>query len=629
MKKNLPFRSDIVFLRAASVLAVLFYHFKILPFRSGYVGVDVFFVISGYLMTRIILSGFDKNSFSLAEFYRRRVSRIFPALLTVVLFFAAVVFFLVRIDFFPYVKSAFASTLFFSNVHYYLNLGSGYFGNISKETFLIHTWSLSVEWQFYLLYPLLLLPLRKLYLRKTPLFSWIFAGLVGLSLVSAFFHRAVLRDESFTFYMFYPRAWEMMAGGMAFLFAEKIRFLPLNVRNGLVISCIFVIGICCVFGVFGGSRWFPFPRIVASSVSALATAAIIWCNVDWKIFRLGVTGFLGRVSYSLYLWHWPLWVLCLLLGLAASPYWKVVFILLSVLLATASYHLIEKKRYRNVKPLLALTAVVAIGFFFLGRMSERAVMGSQELIRLAETRHGYLDGENFNEQFLVPTHFLYKSKFKESHAENWGTDSTKKNIIVLGNSHVAMFNRVFRDHYRNSDSVRTIHVSVAGIPPRENAPKTDREEKHLFDYFYRGWFPNNGKHIDLVVISWDYSEQGLLSVMEDIDWIEGFFERHGTPTLYIGQNEVYDQSYPMVRYIDHLFGRTTPPQPACVAMNEILKEKLKEKYIDIMGVEVQRVAPDGTPYMFDDDHLTQYGAEQYFPHIAERLRARLESQKRP
>jgi len=479
MGKTLSFRSDIVFLRAASVLAVLFYHFKILPFRSGFVGVDVFFVISGYLMTRIILSGFDKNSFSLAEFYRRRVSRIVPALLAVVLFFAPLVFFIFRIDFFPYVKSAFASNLFFSNIHYYLNLGDdgGYFNNASKETFLIHTWSLSVEWQFYLLYPLLLLPLRKLYLRRKQLFSWIFVGLVGLSLASAFFHRVVLADESFTFYMFYPRAWEMMAGGLAFLFAEKVRFLHPKTRNGLVLACIFVIGLCCVLGF---NQWFPFPGIVASSISALATAAIIWCNVDWRIFRLGITDYLGRISYSLYLWHWPLWVLCLLFGLSVSPIWKVIFILLSVLLAVASYHLVEKKRYRNVKPLLAMAAVTALGFFFLGKVSPVTVYRSPAEARLAEVRHGYLHGEEMREQFATPATppRLLSGK---AYAETWIADSTKKNIIILGDSHAAMFNKVFKDHYLQSDSLHTIHVGLSGTFPMEDT-RTIKFQKQAYPH---------------------------------------------------------------------------------------------------------------------------------------------------
>ena len=168
----LKFRYDISFLRALSVLAVVFYHFNFSFFKGGFVGVDIFFVISGYLMTKIILSGFGKDNFDVLEFYKRRVVRIFPALLTMIVIFGVVVYALIPTQFILYLNSAFSSSLFFSNIYYFLN--NGYFDQSSHSNFPLHTWSLSVEWQFYMILPLLLLILKKTYKNSRKTFNFIF-----------------------------------------------------------------------------------------------------------------------------------------------------------------------------------------------------------------------------------------------------------------------------------------------------------------------------------------------------------------------------------------------------------------------------------------------------------------------
>lgn len=127
----MKFRNDISFLRALSVVAVLLYHFKFSFFRGGFIGVDIFFVISGYLMTRIILSGLSDNNFSLSDFYRKRLMRIFPALLAMITFFGILIYFCIPTQWLIYTKQCFASSLFFSNIAFYY-WDAGYFrGSIS------------------------------------------------------------------------------------------------------------------------------------------------------------------------------------------------------------------------------------------------------------------------------------------------------------------------------------------------------------------------------------------------------------------------------------------------------------------------------------------------------------------
>ncbi|CAG5072036.1 hypothetical protein DYBT9623_03974 [Dyadobacter sp. CECT 9623] len=149
------FRYDINALRALAVLGVVLFHYKVPYFQGGFSGVDIFFVISGYLMTRIIIRGLAKGNFSVIEFYSRRVKRILPGLLFLILCLTVINFFLyLPVDYSDFVKNAAASAVFYSNILYYK---SDYFDASSENNMLLHTWSLSVEWQFYLILPLVLM----------------------------------------------------------------------------------------------------------------------------------------------------------------------------------------------------------------------------------------------------------------------------------------------------------------------------------------------------------------------------------------------------------------------------------------------------------------------------------------
>ena len=233
----LKFRYDISFLRALSVLAVVFYHFNFSFFKGGFVGVDIFFVISGYLMTKIILSGFGKDNFDVLEFYKRRVVRIFPALLTMIVIFGVVVYALIPTQFILYLNSAFSSSLFFSNIYYFLN--NGYFDQSSHSNFLLHTWSLSVEWQFYMILPLLLLILKKTYKNSRKTFNFIFILIAALSFISMLVHN--FYSSTFSFFIFYTRAWEMMLGGLSFLYEKELQKASQKVKSLTIGICFLII----------------------------------------------------------------------------------------------------------------------------------------------------------------------------------------------------------------------------------------------------------------------------------------------------------------------------------------------------------------------------------------------------
>src|SRR5690606_4017278 len=213
------FRADINGLRAIAVIGVVLFHFSAALSPGGFAGVDVFFVISGFLMTGIIFSGVTKGSeknvksFSLLRFYKSRALRIVPALAVLCLFLLVFGWlFLIPLDYKELGKHAAGSIAFISNIVYWQE--AGYFDSASHEKWLLHTWSLSVEWQFYILYPLVLLVLFQfLSIRLAKLFV-----LLGAVLGFAFCVFATYKWADASYYLLPTRAWQMLAGGVAYLY---------------------------------------------------------------------------------------------------------------------------------------------------------------------------------------------------------------------------------------------------------------------------------------------------------------------------------------------------------------------------------------------------------------------------
>src|SRR5215467_8291702 len=201
-------RNDIDGLRAIAVLAVILFHLRVAPFGGGFIGVDVFFVISGFLITGLILNDIRKDRFSIAHFYERRVRRILPALFTVLAVTSIACCVLLPPDQLHDFGNSLAATVMFSSNLFFWK-GSGYFRAPAEMKPLLHTWSLAVEEQFYILYPLFLWIVSK-FLRK----RYDFALLVALLLSFAFSLWGAHHARSATFYLAPFRAWELVLGGL-------------------------------------------------------------------------------------------------------------------------------------------------------------------------------------------------------------------------------------------------------------------------------------------------------------------------------------------------------------------------------------------------------------------------------
>lgn len=294
--KNFQYRADIDGLRAIAVLVVVLFHAGF-GCSGGFVGVDVFFVISGYLITSLIWKDLESNKFTFTNFWARRARRIVPPLvvLTIITIIAGW-FILLPSDFKSLGRATAAQSIFGANVHYWLD--SGYFSPNADEKPLLHTWSLAVEEQFYLIVPFLLWIMYKLKRSRWTVISILGAGFI-ISLALSIY--GVSKFPSATFYLLPTRAWELLTGSiLAFL---PVFIVPRLLREISAFSGLLLI----LIPVFLYTAETPFPGL-AALLPCLGTALLIYINQSKttisSILSARPIVFIGLISYSLYLWHW-------------------------------------------------------------------------------------------------------------------------------------------------------------------------------------------------------------------------------------------------------------------------------------------------------------------------------------
>lgn len=327
------YRPEIDGLRAVAVLPVLFFHAGFELFSGGFVGVDVFFVISGYLITSIIVDGIDNNKFSIAYFYERRARRILPALCFVMLFsipFAWVWMIPNQIQDFS--QSLIAVSIFVSNIFFWRE--TDYFLTATEELPLIHTWSLAVEEQFYLLFPIFLILSWRL--GKNRVF-WI---LVLIALISFALCEWGWRNKpDATFFLLPTRAWELLAGSIAAFVIQK---------HGTQENNFFgLVGIIAIIApMFAYSRQTPFPSIYTVLPILGTTLVILYANGRTIVSKFLSNKFfisIGLISYSVYLWHQPVFAFARIrFPNYLSDSFTVGLCILSLLLGYLSWKFIER-----------------------------------------------------------------------------------------------------------------------------------------------------------------------------------------------------------------------------------------------------------------------------------------------
>lgn len=343
------FRYDINALRALAVSGVVLYHYKVIFVPGGYVGVDIFFVISGYLMTNIIVGRLQKNAFSILDFYYDRARRILPGLAGLCFCLLAAGFVFLDPVTYRYVAyTSVSALLFFSNFRF--SEAIGYFDPQTDTKWLLHTWSLSVEWQFYLLYPILLIGLYKFAATRRYLTPTLW-GMAAASLLLCIWSTEA--DPASAFYLLPQRAWELLAGGIV---ALQFRTCERKYSAPLLAGGLLLIGV----SVFVFDKNMPWPSYWAL-LPVVGTCLVIAANrSDAAVFKNELIQITGKWSYSIYLWHWPIAVAT---GYFGASYFGVT--------RTGPLLIIAK--------LLILAAVISVGgylLFLMKKLSERKFIPS-------------------------------------------------------------------------------------------------------------------------------------------------------------------------------------------------------------------------------------------------------------
>ncbi|WP_139019211.1 acyltransferase family protein [Acidovorax radicis] len=401
LNNNFKYRPDIDGIRAIAVLMVLAVHASPASLPNGFVGVDLFFVISGYLITSILCRELSEERFSIRDFYVRRINRIFPALL-VVLAFCLIIgpWVMYPSEYAPLSKSAFFSAIFVANVHFYLE--SGYWDVASKLKPLLHLWSLGVEEQFYLLWPLILLATirTKRSLVAACLAVIVLSLAVNLVLTS--------RNQPAAFYLPFGRFWELSAGGLlaciqwtrnsVFGASRPAVEVGWHLRNSAG-----WLGL----GLLLATQCFPinpgkFPGfyaivVVLGAVLILLAGPDAWINR--KVLSNPAMVYVGKLSYPLYLWHWPLLVFGRLLGdghLSSSH--RNIAVLASVVLAALTYHGVERQLISHISRKRVLATVLGVLMTLTGLL---AYLGQNGILTPSAASHINSPLENYEKPQII------------------------------------------------------------------------------------------------------------------------------------------------------------------------------------------------------------------------------------
>lgn len=352
--KRIEYRSDVNILRAISVISVLFYHADLIIFQGGWLGVDIFFVISGYLITNIVLSEIQDGSFSLKSFYLRRIKRIFPALYFMLLFTIPLSYILLNPkSLIEYMNNLKFSLPFLSNI--YLSQLDFYVAEPNKFSPLLHTWSLSVEEQFYLVFPILIIIFHKFSLLTHRILIFCFWFLLGLNLIDI--------SSISKFYLFQFRSWEFFLGFLIMLYSQKNKInFSKNTEKFALLTIIFSL-------LFFNDGYIDnlFPKVIC-----LLGVSVLLLNhkenlILVKISDVKIFSVIGLMSYSIYLYHQPLYAfvrIYLRRSFQEVGIFQHFFVILLILIISfISYKFIEQPFNNNfhISKFLILIFVAFIG----------------------------------------------------------------------------------------------------------------------------------------------------------------------------------------------------------------------------------------------------------------------------
>lgn len=597
-------------IRAIAVSAVMLFHANSSWLPGGFVGVDIFFVISGYLISGVILRQQLSGSFSLFDFYIRRIRRIFPALLVVIIFsFAFAWVLLLPDEMRSFTKSIFSSVLMYSNQQFLSE--AGYFENQSHLKPLLHTWSLSIEGQFYLIFPLVLVATIKL--TKRPIY---FVAL--LMFISFFYAEKVSHiDSEKSFFYFLARAWELLAGCLVMFMVSQT-----NKRHLLMDQLLSIAGLCCVtYAILFFDKSMLHPGAL-TLLPIIGTALLITFSsettIAGKLLKSRIMVGIGLVSYSLYLWHQPIISFSKIhesnLNLAA---WLCIFSLIFSL-SVLTYKLVEKpfrnRNYVSNKQFLLLMCSFSLMMCFVGLFGYQSngfihERFSKEKINLIKS----LDAERYK-------YFLFKHLYANDLIRKKYQKDNKPKLLIVGDSYAADFmNMVVSNNYLNKYQVRTLYVPARCqfyIGDNNYLALIDRKDSALCEQTQKKLSALK-RHIntfDQVIFVFDWKLWIAEHLRKSIDALalrdnNKRFIFIGTKRFIVNKREIIQ------RPIDQISNLSSARDERIIHINRTLAEQAKPHiFIDqdeLFCGENNRCplfTDQSKPISIDGQHLTQEGA---------------------
>ncbi len=621
---KITYRPEIDGLRAIAVCAVILYHAQITIlghqfFKGGFVGVDIFFVISGYLITSIILKELvTTGTFSFKHFYERRIRRILPALLFVMLVSLPFAWmYLLPSNFIDYSKSILYSLGFSSNFYFYYS-GQIYGAESGLLKPFLHTWSLSVEEQYYILFPIVLLITFK-YFRNYLIHILIFGFIISLGLADW----GSRNNPSFNFYVLQSRVWQLLAGSILAYFEITLGHRSKNKTLNLILPFVglVLIGYSIIF--FKDEMFHPSFYTLSPIIGV---CLIIWfSNKDELITKILSTKLfvgIGLISYSLYLWHYPIFAFARINELTQGYLLnKTIFLLVTFIVSFLSYHFIEKlfrsKKngfYKILKFIFYLILIILISNFYIinqkGKINKENVFIEKQIVSPLYRKECKFSSKKIN--FL--NEIFFKEEFqncKKKH-ENF--------ILILGDSHsVDLFNSISKISSQNEF---IIGLNKGGCRPSDKNSKICHYSNAL------DFISDNKKNIKIILFThnWSYflTNYEHLSINEQLNQTINYLleiKKMKNKLLFIGPHlepnvslnyksisNFYNKKY---NFIDNI-------NFDLIEVDKKLKEVSQQNNIeylskiDVLDFKFDKdFVVDGNLTFSDNDHWNEFG-EVYF-----------------
>ena len=626
MSKNLSYRAEIDGLRALAVIPVMLFHAGADVFSGGYVGVDVFFVISGFLITSIIYREVCKGQFSYLNFYERRARRIFPALYLVT--FTAIIpawFLLIPSDFRDFSENIIGVVTFSSNIVLWLQ--SDYFSQEAELKPLLHTWSLAVEEQYYVFFPVLLMALHQL-VRKYTIHCLVVILVISLLLS----HWVVSRMPTANYYLLPTRAWELFIGSVVALlytcqpwnsFEQSLR----RYVNGISLFGLTLI----IVPIFTFNSQTPFPSLWAAIPTVGTALFILFAKPSTLAHNVMINPFfvsIGIISYSAYLWHQPVYAFARLQTLwPASGLVMACAFGMSLLLAYASWRFVEQP-LRNRKK-------VSSRFVWLVSFLGGSLLIGFSIVSLR------LDG--FENRFKFKAPLTHTNFDLPKRSNGWcfysvdtdssltlgrtgfdcplGASNGTHKILLFGDSFAGMYEPFW--HVLGTD----LNMSVNSITTNWCHPSFTesfwwQNETRALDQclLNRAFVSKSLDDYDVVVVSavWSRLDQNGL-IQEVYELIETLTQQHDKNVVIMAQPPAFNRNS-VARSVynqGHLIYRDD--EVRVKRINERLHQLAlgsdktffieREAMFNHAGNPDGALSKDGVPYSWDGGHLSIYGSE--------------------